>query len=75
MRAILVVLPTPRVSPRDDDAFTVEGDATEARGTGTVTLALTLRVTEAEGGSTLHGDGPFAKGQLRYLGWCSPRPR
>ncbi|MFI0998635.1 SRPBCC family protein [Streptomyces galbus] len=46
-----------RVVARDDDAFTVEGDATEARGTGTVTLALTLRVAEADGGSTLHVDG------------------
>ncbi|WP_371555876.1 SRPBCC family protein [Streptomyces longwoodensis] len=57
-----------RVSPRDDDAFTVEGDATEARGTGTVTLALTLRVTEADGGSTLHVHGTAtADGRITEL--------
>ncbi|MGW3015838.1 SRPBCC family protein [Streptomyces longwoodensis] len=57
-----------RVSPGDDDAFTVEGDATEARGTGTVTLALTLRVTEADGGSTLHVHGTAtADGRITEL--------
>ncbi|MET9118116.1 SRPBCC family protein [Streptomyces longwoodensis] len=57
-----------RVSPGDDDAFTVEGDATEARGTGTVTLALTLRVTAADGGSTLHVHGTAtADGRITEL--------
>ncbi|MFJ4486760.1 SRPBCC family protein [Streptomyces longwoodensis] len=57
-----------RVSPGDDDAFTVEGDATEARGTGTVSLALTLRVTEADGGSTLHVHGTAtADGRITEL--------
>ncbi|MFJ8939911.1 SRPBCC family protein [Streptomyces sp. NPDC102365] len=41
------------VSPRDDGSYSVEADATEARGTGTVKLALTLTVLPAEGGSTL----------------------
>ncbi|MEU3508495.1 SRPBCC family protein [Streptomyces longwoodensis] len=57
-----------RVAPRDDEAFTVEGDATEARGTGTVTLALTLRVTEADGGCTLHVHGTAtADGRITEL--------
>jgi len=46
-----------RVSARDDGSYAVEGDATEARGTGSVKLALTLRVRESDGGSTLAFDG------------------
>jgi carbon monoxide dehydrogenase subunit G len=46
-----------RVTPQDDGAYAVEGDATEARGTGSVKLALTLRVQETDGGSTLTFDG------------------
>jgi carbon monoxide dehydrogenase subunit G len=46
-----------RLSAHEDGSHTVEGDATEARGTGAVKLTLTLRVTEAEGGSTLTFDG------------------
>ncbi|MFH9572570.1 SRPBCC domain-containing protein [Streptomyces sp. NPDC017230] len=42
-----------RLSAREDGAYAVEGDATESRGTGTVMLALTLRVRDADGGSTL----------------------
>ncbi|MGW7283206.1 SRPBCC domain-containing protein [Streptomyces sp. NPDC054844] len=42
-----------RLSTREDGAYAVEGDATESRGTGTVTLALTLRVADADGGCTL----------------------
>ncbi|MEW2570720.1 SRPBCC domain-containing protein [Streptomyces sp. NPDC047070] len=41
------------VSPRDDGSYSVEADAAEARGAGTVKLALTLTVLAAEGGSTL----------------------
>ncbi|WP_328495508.1 SRPBCC domain-containing protein [Streptomyces sp. NBC_00414] len=41
------------VSPRDDGSYSVEADATEARGTGSVKLALTLALRPAEGGSTL----------------------
>jgi carbon monoxide dehydrogenase subunit G len=46
-----------RLSARDDGSYAVEGDATEARGTGSVKLALTLRVRESDGGSTLTFDG------------------
>ncbi|WP_077796232.1 SRPBCC domain-containing protein [Streptomyces sp. JHA26] len=42
-----------RLTARDDGAYVVEGDATESRGTGAVTLALVLRVRDADGGSTL----------------------
>lgn len=48
---------TLRVTARDDGSYAVEGDATETRGTGSVKLALTLRVAEAEGGSTLAFEG------------------
>ncbi|MFI6644312.1 carbon monoxide dehydrogenase [Streptomyces sp. NPDC050504] len=47
--------------------FTVEGEGTEARGAGSVKLALTLAVADAEGGATLtftgtaHGDGRVAE--------------
>lgn len=46
-----------RLSAQEDGSYAVEGDATEARGTGAVKLALTLRVGEADGGSTLTFDG------------------
>ena len=46
-----------RVSAQDDGSYAVEGDATEARGTGSVKLALTLRVRESDGGCTLVFDG------------------
>ncbi|MFJ8805501.1 SRPBCC domain-containing protein [Streptomyces sp. NPDC102490] len=42
-----------RLSARTDGSYAVEGDATESRGTGAVTLALTLRTDDAEGGATL----------------------
>ncbi|MEV5643986.1 SRPBCC domain-containing protein [Streptomyces flaveolus] len=42
-----------RLSARDDGAYVVEGDATESRGTGAVTLALVLHVRDADGGTTL----------------------
>ncbi|MFJ9099408.1 SRPBCC domain-containing protein [Streptomyces sp. NPDC102405] len=46
-----------RVTGRDDGSYAVEGDATETRGTGSVTLALALRLRDAEGGTTLTFDG------------------
>ncbi|WP_345014892.1 SRPBCC domain-containing protein [Streptomyces shaanxiensis] len=46
-----------RLSEREDGSYAVEGDATEARGTGTVKLALTLRLVDAEGGSTARFEG------------------
>ncbi|MFD3517368.1 SRPBCC domain-containing protein [Streptomyces sp. NPDC058657] len=48
-------------------AFTIEGEGTEARGNGSVKLALTLRTEEADGGTTLrfsgtaHGEGRIAE--------------
>ncbi|MGW7256005.1 SRPBCC domain-containing protein [Streptomyces sp. NPDC054834] len=46
-----------RVSPGQDGAYVVEGDATETRGTGSVTLVLTLRLRDTDGGTTVtvHG--------------------
>ncbi len=42
-----------RLSGQDDGSYAIEGDATEARGTGSVKLALTLRLRDADGGTTL----------------------
>ncbi|MFI6659954.1 SRPBCC domain-containing protein [Streptomyces sp. NPDC050523] len=59
---------TVRVTPRDDGSYTAEGDGTEARGTGSVKLALTLRVEEAEGGSRLtFGGAASAQGRITEL--------
>ncbi|WP_369272458.1 SRPBCC domain-containing protein [Streptomyces sp. R11] len=50
-----------RVSAQEDgdgaSAYAVEGDATEVRGSGVVKLALTVRVLEAEGGTTVRFAG------------------
>ncbi|MER6955696.1 SRPBCC domain-containing protein [Streptomyces sp. NPDC000618] len=46
-----------RVSPRADGTYAVTGDATEARGSGSVKLALTLRLREADAGTTLGFEG------------------
>ncbi|MFJ8535637.1 SRPBCC domain-containing protein [Streptomyces sp. NPDC093591] len=46
-----------RVSEREDGSYAVEGDATEARGSGSVKLALTVRVREADGGSAVTFEG------------------
>ncbi|MGC3004342.1 SRPBCC domain-containing protein, partial [Streptomyces sp. G35A] len=46
-----------RVSARDDGSYAVEGDAAEVRGTGSVKLALRLRLRETEGGTTLGVEG------------------
>ncbi|WP_156725703.1 SRPBCC family protein [Streptomyces apocyni] len=43
-----------RQSPRD---YTIEGDATEARGTGSVKLALALRLSPTDDGTTLTFSG------------------
>ncbi|WP_030863004.1 SRPBCC family protein [Streptomyces sp. NRRL S-37] len=42
-----------RVSARDDGSYAVEGEAAEARGSGSVKLALRLRVRSVEGGTAL----------------------
>ncbi|WP_234358777.1 SRPBCC domain-containing protein, partial [Streptomyces sp. NRRL B-24085] len=46
-----------RVSPRDDGSYAVEGEAAETRGTGSVKLALTVRLRDTDGGTTLVFDG------------------
>ncbi|WLW53364.1 SRPBCC domain-containing protein [Streptomyces sp. YU58] len=46
-----------RVSGQDDGSYAVEGDAVEARGTGVVKLALTLRLRDAESGTALTFEG------------------
>ncbi|MFI9809615.1 SRPBCC domain-containing protein [Streptomyces sp. NPDC052301] len=57
-----------RVTPRDDGTYAVEGDATEARGTGAVKLALTLRLTETEGGTRVTAEGTAdADGRITEL--------
>ncbi|MFJ3335299.1 SRPBCC family protein [Streptomyces sp. NPDC086766] len=59
---------TLRVSARDDGSYAVEGDATESRGTGSVKLALTLRVRDAEGGCVLVFEGTAsADGRVEEL--------
>lgn len=51
------------ITEGSEGSFAVEGEGTEARGNGSVKLALTLRTEEAEGGTTLrfsgsaHGEG------------------
>ncbi|MFE5080077.1 SRPBCC domain-containing protein [Streptomyces mirabilis] len=44
---------TVRVTARDDGSYAVEGDAAEARGPGTVKLALALTLTPSDGGTTV----------------------
>ncbi|MEV6835861.1 SRPBCC domain-containing protein [Streptomyces sp. NPDC051133] len=57
-----------RITPRDDGTYAVEGDATEARGTGAVKLALTLRLAETEGGTTVTAEGTAdADGRIAEL--------
>ncbi|MEU1478778.1 SRPBCC domain-containing protein [Streptomyces sp. NPDC005760] len=46
-----------QVSAREDGSYAVEGDATEARGAGSVKLALTVRLADTDGGTTLTFDG------------------
>ncbi|GHB21901.1 SRPBCC domain-containing protein [Streptomyces chryseus] len=41
------------VTRQPDGAFAVEGEGTEARGSGTVEMALTVRLAEADGGTTV----------------------
>ncbi|MEV0180524.1 SRPBCC domain-containing protein [Streptomyces sp. NPDC050625] len=46
-----------RVTARDDGSYAVEGEAAEARGTGSVKLALTLRLRDTDGGTTVTVEG------------------
>lgn len=48
---------TLRVSARDDGSYAVEGGATESRGTGSVKLALTLRLRDTDDGTAVTFDG------------------
>ncbi|MGW2642586.1 SRPBCC family protein [Streptomyces sp. NPDC001348] len=57
-----------RVSPGQDGAYVVEGDAAETRGTGSVTLALTLRLRDTDGGTTVTVQGTATgKGRVEEL--------
>ncbi|OLZ64362.1 carbon monoxide dehydrogenase subunit G [Streptomyces sp. IMTB 2501] len=57
-----------RVVAREDGTYAVEGDAAEARGTGTAKLALTLRLAETEGGTTVTIEGTAdADGRIAEL--------
>ncbi|WP_319058062.1 SRPBCC family protein [Streptomyces europaeiscabiei] len=59
---------TLRVTAQDDGSYAVEGDATEARGTGAVNLTLTLRLTPATEGTTLTCTGTAtADGRITEL--------
>lgn len=59
---------TARVRAHEDGTYTVEGDATEARGTGTVKLALTLRLAGTEGGTAVTVEGTAdASGRIAEL--------
>ncbi|MFI8349047.1 SRPBCC domain-containing protein [Streptomyces sp. NPDC085596] len=56
------------VSARADGTYAVRGDGTESRGTGTVTLALTLSLATTEGGTTVTVGGTAkADGRLAEL--------
>ncbi|MFC3573693.1 SRPBCC family protein [Streptomyces yaanensis] len=58
---------TLRVTGRDDGSYAVDGEATEARGTGTVKLSLSVRLLPAQDGTTVAftgtatGDGRVAE--------------
>ncbi|MFH9858988.1 SRPBCC domain-containing protein [Streptomyces sp. NPDC017202] len=51
-----------RVTAREDGGYAVEGGATEARGSGTVELALTLVLRETDGATTLRFAGTATAG-------------
>ncbi|KPI02559.1 carbon monoxide dehydrogenase subunit G [Actinobacteria bacterium OK074] len=46
-----------RVTGQDDGTYAVEGDAVESRGSGSVKLALAVRLVPAEGGTTVSFEG------------------
>ncbi|MGW7816936.1 SRPBCC family protein [Streptomyces puniciscabiei] len=59
---------TARVVARADGTYAVEADATEARGTGAVKLALTLRLADTQGGTTVTVEGTAgADGRIAEL--------
>ncbi|MFJ9585664.1 SRPBCC family protein [Streptomyces acidicola] len=57
-----------RVAVQDDGSYAIEGDATEARGSGSVKLALSVRLAPAEGGTTVaFGGTATADGRIAEL--------
>jgi carbon monoxide dehydrogenase subunit G len=57
-----------RVTAREDGTYAVEGDAVEARGSGAVKLALTLRLADSDGGCTVTAEGTAeADGRITEL--------
>ncbi|MEU2156853.1 SRPBCC domain-containing protein [Streptomyces sp. NPDC019396] len=57
-----------RITERQGGDFAIEGEGIEARGSGAVKLVLTLRLTPAEGGTTLGFTGTSnAEGRLAAL--------
>ncbi|CAM5656106.1 hypothetical protein SVIOM74S_08206 [Streptomyces violarus] len=57
-----------RVSRADDGAYAVEGDATEARGSGSVKLTLRIALRDAQDGTTVVFDGTAAAdGRIKDL--------
>lgn len=57
-----------RVSRRDGDAYAVEGEAEESRGSGSVELSLRIALREAEDGCTVVYDGTAsADGRIKDL--------
>ncbi|MBG0853629.1 SRPBCC family protein [Streptomyces spinoverrucosus] len=59
---------TLRIAAQDDGSYAVEGDAAETRGTGSVKLALTVRLRDTDGGTTLTVQGTAsADGRITEL--------
>ncbi|MFF7357571.1 MULTISPECIES: SRPBCC family protein [Streptomyces] len=59
---------TARVVSREDGTYAVDADATEARGTGAVKLALTLRLADTAGGTAVTVEGTAdADGRIAEL--------
>jgi len=59
---------TARVSPRENGCYALEGEGTEARGSGSVKLGLALRLRETDAGTTLLFEGTAsAEGRVTEL--------
>jgi carbon monoxide dehydrogenase subunit G len=57
-----------RVTGRDDGSYAIEGDATEARGSGSVKLALSVRLRSGQDGTTVaFGGTATADGRIAEL--------
>ncbi|MFF8291411.1 SRPBCC domain-containing protein [Streptomyces sp. NPDC016309] len=56
------------IAAQEDGSYVVEGDGTEVRGTGSAKVALTVRMTPVDGGTTLRFTGTTrAEGRLTEL--------